>query len=280
MLGRVAVVTDSTACLPDELVREFGISVVQVQLHVGDRTDDEARIDNDDVLDAMRGGVAVSTSPPDVNAFFWTYQQAITSGAEAIVSVHLSGRMSATVEAAREAGGYVRVPVHVLDSQTTGMSLGYAALGAARVSAAGGNPRRVIAAAEHRFTTSAELVYVDTLEFLRRGGRIGAASALLGTALSIKPLLTVRSGEVAPLAKVRSTKRAIERMLDLAVERAASHEVDLAVTRFGQDDRAKDVCLRLRERLPHAREPLLVESSAVIGAHCGPGAFSITVSNV
>lgn len=279
MQGGVAVVTDSTACLPESLARQHGISVIQVQLHVGEHTDDEARVPDDMVLRAMRNGTPVSTSPPDANAFFWAYQEAIAAGAEALVSLHISGRMSATVDAAREAAGHVRAPVHVIDSQTTGMSLGFAVLTAARVAGAGGNARRVITAVEQRLSFSSELVYVDTLEFLRRGGRIGAASALLGTALSIKPLLTVRDGEVAPLAKVRSTKRALTRMVDLAAERAGSNDVDLAVTQFGADTQAQWVHERLATRLPSARPPLLVAGSAVIGAHAGPGAFSITVSN-
>lgn len=277
--GRVAVVTDSTACLPADLARQLGITVVPVQLHVGEHIDDEVRIPDEQVIAAMRAGTPVATSPPDVNAFFWAYQQAITSGAEAVVSLHLSGRMSATVDAARAAAGHVRAPVHAIDSRTVGMSLGFAVLSAARVSGAGGNARRVIAAAEQRLAHSSELVYVDTLEFLRRGGRIGAASALLGTALSIKPLLTVRDGEAAPLARVRSTKRALNRMLELAVERSQNDNVDLAVTQFGADDQARWVHQQLTEWMPRARQPLLVDGSAVIGAHAGPGAFSITVSN-
>ncbi|TCP52108.1 DegV family protein with EDD domain [Tamaricihabitans halophyticus] len=274
----VAVVTDSTACLPAELADELGIAVVQVQLKMGDLVNDEARVPIPEVIEAMRAGTPVSTTPPDPNAFFWTYQQAASTGADAIVSLQISGRMSATVDAARQAAEHVSVPVHVVDSRTTGMSLGFAALSAARVSGAGGNARRVITAAEDRLAGSTELLYVDTLEYLRKGGRIGAARALLGSALSIKPLLTVQDGEVAPLARARGTKRAINRMLELATERAGGARTDLAITSFGADEQAELVRDRLSERIAGANAPRVVACSTVIGAHCGPGAFSITVS--
>ncbi|GAA1968126.1 DegV family protein [Amycolatopsis minnesotensis] len=275
----VAVVTDSTACLPGQLVSQWGISVVQVQLHVGSRTDDEHRFERPELVEALRHGTPVSTSPPDPGAFFWAYQDAVSRGATAIVSVHISGRMSATVRAAREAANQVKVPVHVLDSETTGMSLGFAALSAARTAAAGADPRRVIEAAERRYQGSTELIYVDTLEYLRRGGRIGAAAAVLGTALSIKPLLTVTNGEVAPLARVPGTRRALQRLTDLAGQHAGRGPVDVAMVRFGSaDERVDEVANRLRAELPDMRDNMIVEASTIIGAHVGPGALGITVS--
>ncbi|WP_158887440.1 DegV family protein [Amycolatopsis anabasis] len=279
MPSHVAVVTDSTACLPDHLINQWGIKVVQLQLQVGAHVDDEHRFSRPEIIEALRMGKTVATAPPDAGAFFWTYQDAVSAGATAIVSVHISGRMSATAQAAREAAQQVRIPVHVLDSEILGMSLGFAALSAARAAAAGGQARRVIEAAERRYTTSTELIYVDTLEYLRRGGRIGAATKFLGTALSIKPLLTVRDGEVAPVARVPGTRRALAKLADLAVDRAGGQPVDIAVLRFGApDERMEEVTARLKERLPAVRDSLLLEASTIIGAHVGPGAVGITVS--
>ncbi|WP_116046573.1 DegV family protein [Amycolatopsis palatopharyngis] len=274
----VAVITDSTACLPDQLAAQWGISVVQVQIHVNERTDDENRFDRGELIDLLRGGAEVSTSPPDQGAFFWTYQQAVSQGADAIVSLHISGKLSATVEAARAAAQQVRVPVHVLDSSTTGMSLGFAALSAARAAAAGGHPRRVIEAAERRLYGSAELIYVDTLEFLRRGGRIGTAAAMLGTALSLKPLITIRDGEVAPLSRVPGTKRALTKLADLAIEFAGSRPVDIAIASATPSQREMAMVQVFRERIVDLREIVLVQGSAVIGVHTGPGALGITIS--
>src|SRR4030081_3196641 len=194
MSDRVVVATDSTAGIPPELAAQWGITVVQIQLQVGDRFDDENRFDRIALIHALKSGGAVSTAPPDVGAFFWAYQDAVSSGASAIVSMHLSGKMSDTVAAAHEAAPQIQIPVYVVDTATSGMRRGFAAISAARVAAAGAPVRRVLGAADHRYTSSTELIYVDTLEYLRRGGRIGAAQAFLGTALSVKPLLTVQNG--------------------------------------------------------------------------------------
>lgn len=276
MPAHIAVVTDSTSCLPDKLAARWGIGVVQVQLHVGDQTDDEHRFDRNELIAAMKTGHSVATSPPDPGAFFWTYQDAAARGASAIVSLHISGRLSETVQAAREAAQQVRIPVHIIDSGTASMSLGYAAVSAARVAGAGGQLARVLEAAERRVRAATELIYVDTLEYLRRTGRVGAAQSLVGTAFSIKPLLTVRNGEVSPLARVPGTKRAMNRLVDLAVKAAGDQRVDIAVTRFGSDE--TEVVRRLRDRIPGITDVVVGDASTVIGAHVGPGALSITVS--
>ncbi|MEV4600968.1 DegV family protein [Amycolatopsis sp. NPDC049253] len=276
MPAHIAVVTDSTSCLPDKLAARWGIGVVQVQLHVGDQMDDELRFDRNELIAAMKSGHGVTTSPPDPGAFFWTYQDAAARGASAIVSLHISGRLSETVQAAREAAQQVRIPVHIIDSGTASMSLGYAAVSAARVAGAGGQLARVLEAAERRVRAATELIYVDTLEYLRRTGRVGAAQSLVGTAFSIKPLLTVRNGEVSPLARVPGTKRAMNRLVDLAVKAAGDQRVDIAVTRFGSDE--TEVVRRLRDRIPGITDVVVGDASTVIGAHVGPGALSITVS--
>lgn len=276
--NHVAVVTDSTASLPEQLRKQWGVAVIQLQLQVGDHVDEENRFDRGDLVAALSAGERVTTNPPDPGAFFWTYQDAVSAGATAIVSLHISQRMSATLQAAQEAARQVQVPVYTVDSGTTGMSLGFAVLSAARAAAAGGSPERVIEAAQRRFATSSELIYVDTLEYLRRGGRIGGAAALLGTALSIKPLLTVRDGEVAPLARAAGSRRALAKLVDLAAQRAGRLPTDLAISCFRPTDRELSLVQQLRERVANVRELSIVEASTVIGAHVGPGALSITVS--
>ncbi|TNC23363.1 DegV family protein [Amycolatopsis alkalitolerans] len=280
MSPHVAVVTDSTASLSDQLIKQWGIKVIQLQLQVEDRIDDEARFDRDELVESLRLNRQVATAPPDPGAFFWNYQDAVSEGASAIVSVHISSRMSATVQAAQEAARQVRIPVYTLDSGTVGMSLGFAVLSAARAAAAGAHVSRVIEAAERRFTSTSELIYVDTLEYLRRGGRIGAAQAMLGTALSIKPLLTVKSGEVAPLARVPGARRAVNKLVDIAAQRAGSHPSEVAVSCFRPTDRELAVVGQLRQHVQNLRELSIVESSVVVGSHVGPGAMSITVSPV
>jgi DegV family protein with EDD domain len=252
--------------------------VVQQQLRIGDHTDDEARVGDETLIGAMRGRTSVTTAPPDVGAFFWAYQDAIARGAGAIVSMHISSRLSKTCAAAKEAAGKVSVPVHVLDSGTAGMSLGYAVLAAARVAAAGGDRRQVMAVAGVRIARSTELIHVDTLEFLRRGGRIGAAAHLVGTALAMKPLLTVRNGEVSPLDRTIGSERALRKMVDRAVAVAAGRPVDVAVEHFGRDERVALLIDHLHRRVPNIKESMRVSVSAIIAAHVGPGALGVTIS--
>lgn len=276
--GSVAVVTDSTACIPPELAARMGIRVVQQQLRIGDEFDDEARVPGDRIVTALRGKEDVATAAPEPGAFFWAYQDAIAHGATAIVSLHISSRMSRTVAAAKEAAGATRVPVHVLDSGTLGMSLGFAALSAARLARSGADIGQVMAIAGVRIARSTELLHVESLEWLRRGGRIGAAAHLIGSAFAIKPMLTVRHGEVTPLERTLGAERALRRMVDKAVQLADGKPVDIAVEYIGQDKRVPKIMEALRERVTTVRQLMPVSVTSIITAHVGPGAMGITVS--
>jgi DegV family protein with EDD domain len=278
MPGFVAIVTDSTACIPADLAARMGIRVVQQQLRIGDEFDDEARVSGEDISRAMRGRASVTTAPPDPGAFFWAYQDAAVSGASAVVSLHISSRMSQTCQMAKEAAEQTTVPVHVLDSGTLGMSLGFAVLAAARVARSGGVVGQVLAIAGVRIARSTELLHVESLEWLRRGGRIGAAAHLFGSAFAIKPMLTVRRGEVAPLDKTVGGERALRKMVDRAVTVAGGRAVDLAVEHIGADDRVPAVVDALRGRVANLKELLPVSVTSIITAHVGPGAMGITIS--
>jgi DegV family protein with EDD domain len=278
MYRRVAIVTDSTASLPAALTDELGITVAQIQVRIGDRLDDESRITVPAMVDAMRGNLAVTTVPPDPGALYWAYADAGAAGAEAVVSIHVSSRLSGTVDTARNAAKQVRVPVHVVDTRTCGMSLGYAVLAAAEAAARGGDARKVIGAAAHSFRRGSELIYVDTLEYLKRGGRISPAVALLGTAMSMKPLLTMSDGRITPLDKVLGAERALRRMVDIAAKRAGVERVDVAVEHFAAEDRAHDLMRRLRKKIPGARKYMVTQVSSAIGAHVGPGALGVSIS--
>ncbi|HVK23472.1 MAG TPA: DegV family protein [Actinokineospora sp.] len=277
---RVAVVTDSTASLPAELAAQWRLLVVPVQVGIDGHLDDEGRVPHSAVLDALRSGRAVSTEPPAAAALFWAYQQAAADGADAVVSIHVSARQSKTYEHALQAAAQSTIPVHVVDSGTSGMSLGYAAAAAARVAAAGGDPARILATLARRLDTSSELIYVDTLEYLRRGGRIGAAAKLIGGALSLKPLLTMRDGQVAPLEKVIGAARALRRLADTAVSRAEGRDVDVAVEHVGAPEQARALLDAIAPRIPRARAAIITEVSSALAIHLGPGALGITISPV
>jgi DegV family protein with EDD domain len=219
----------------------------------------------------------VQTSRPTPAEFAACYRSALDAGAVGVVSVHLSRELSGTWDAARVAAEEVGADrVRVVDSGAAGMGLGYAVLAAADAAEAGAGGAEVEAAAVDVAARCRMFFSVDTLERLRRGGRIGTAAALFGTALAVKPLLHVAGGRIVPLEKVRTTARAAQRLVELAVKAAGEGPVDLAVHHLGAGARADEVAARLRERLDVARL-LVSEVGAVIGAHVGTGLLAVVV---
>jgi len=276
----VAVVTDSTAYLPPGLVAERRIQVVPLEVRLGDRVGREGvDIDAAAVSRALADRhVTVQTSLPAPADFARTYRAALAAGAAEVVSVHLSRELSGTWDAARLAAQEVGPErVRVVDSRATAMGLGFAVLAAADASDGGADGAAVEAAAADVAARCRVFFCVDTLDRLRRGGRIGAAAALVGGALAVKPLLHVAQGRIVPLEKVRTTGRAAQRMLDLAVHAAGEGPADVAVHHLGAAERAEELAARLRERLPRVVRLLVSEVGAVIGAHTGTGLLGIVV---
>lgn len=278
--GPTAIVTDSTAYLPPGVAEERGVRIVPLEVRLGSRTGREG-IDIDAA--ALAAALAdhrldVQTSRPTPAQFADCYRQALDAGAASVVSVHLSRELSGTWEAARIAADEVGPDrVRVVDSRAAAMGLGYAVLAAADAADAGASGADVEAAAAAVAARCRVFFSVETLDRLRRGGRIGAAAALLGTALAVKPLLHVVQGRIVPLEKVRTTARAAQRLVDLAVRAAGDGPVDLAVHHLGASARAEEVAARLRERVPRIARLLVSEVGAVIGAHVGLGVLGVVV---
>jgi DegV family protein with EDD domain len=279
----VAVVTDSTASLPPEVADKRGIVVVPLQVVIGASVYDEGSdgATPELVAAALKEFRPVSTSRPTPSAMLEVYEQAARDGATEIVSVHLSGDMSGTFESAQLAAREASVHVTPVDSRQVGVATGYAALSAADVLDAGGTAAEAADAARARAAASRSLFYVDTLEYLRRGGRIGAASAFIGGALAVKPLLQIADGRVATLERVRTSGRALARLADLAVEAAGDARVDVCVAHLASPDRAAQLTEQLAQRLApnlEGREVWCGELGAVIGAHVGPGMLAVCVA--
>ncbi len=278
MAARVQVVTDSTAGLSTHELLRHPLTVVPLQVVIGGTSYDDGATSADAVAEALKTFTPVSTSRPSPHTFAETYAACAANGAEAVVSIHLSGDMSGTFEAAMIGAKESPIPVHVVDSRSLGMGLGFPVLAAAAAAAAGEDAITVEAAARARMKSISSYFYVDTLEYLRRGGRIGAAQALLGTALAVKPLLTISGGRIVPLEKVRTSSRAIARLADIAVQRAGDTPVQIAVHHLANLEKAQTLADDLATRLPHADEIVLREVGAVIGAHVGPGLLAVVVS--
>ncbi|HJQ00206.1 MAG TPA: DegV family protein [Jatrophihabitans sp.] len=280
---RVVVVTDSTSYLPMGLADELEVRVVALQVRLGERTGLEGvDVSPADVTAALRGRTAVTTSRPTAAEFVEVYRTALDGGAAAVVSLHLSAELSGTCDSARlaaaEFGTGTQAPVRVIDSRSAGMALGFGVLAAARQAAAGADPDAVERRAREVLDHTKALFYVDSLEWLYRGGRIGAAAARFGTALSMKPLLHLSEGRIVPLEKVRTSSKAIARLVQLTVAAAGSDPVDVAVQHLAAPERAADLAGKLRKAVPNLRELYESEVGAAVGAHVGPGLLGSVVS--
>ncbi|GGU41123.1 DegV family protein [Streptomyces lavendofoliae] len=279
MSRHVAIVTDSTAYLPPQTMERHGITAVPLTVVLGDQALEEGtEISARSLALALQKRRSVTTSRPGPEVFAEAYRAAAGRGATAIVSLHLSAEFSGTYDAALLAAKEATVPVRVVDTGMVAMALGFCALAAAEAAETGGSPDEVVAAAEKRAAGTSAYFYVDTLEYLRRGGRIGAAQALLGSALAVKPLLELEGGRIELREKVRTASKAIARLEEIAAERAGASPVDIAVHHLAASDRAGALADRLRARVPGLAELHVSEVGAVIGAHTGPGLLGVVVS--
>lgn len=292
----VAVLTDSTASVSATTAQELGIGVVPLRLLLGgaDQPDDE--LTRAELADALRSGAPATTSQPPPAALVSAMEAALDDGARTLVSLHLSAELSGTVAAARAAAAEVSerrgVPVHVLDTRTVAGGLGFAVVAAARQAAAGAGVERVLAHARETAARSQVFFAVPELQYLARGGRIGPARAFAGSALGVRPILSIRAGQLAVLETARGLARAHRRVVELAVRaaggpgapppRGAGGPVQLAVHHFAAAEAAAGVDRALRERLAEsgAQVTRIVHSevSAVIAAHTGPGVIGVAVA--
>jgi DegV family protein with EDD domain len=276
----VRVVTDSTACLPDDAARAAGVVVVPLRVLAGEEVRREGiDVGPDEVARMISAGERLTTSQPPPVDLLDAYRAAAAAGARAVVSVHLSGELSGTVGAAEHAGQRAMLPVRVVDTRTVAMALGFAAIQAARCAAAGYDAAHVAGRALQVARSSETVFLVDSLDHLRRGGRLSAPAAALGTALGVRPILGVRDGAIELLQRVRTRAAATERLVERAVRHAQGLErPGVAVHHLGAPDRAEAVATTLGMRL--GVDVVVTPVSAVLGAHAGPGALAVSVAEL
>jgi len=275
MMSRTLLVTDSTSYLPEGWAAEHGVTVVPVQVIINGRSFDETDTSQArDVVEALIAMEPVTTSRPSPQRFTDVFESAATAGFDHVLVVTLSAALSGTWESASLAAQGAAVPVTVIDSQQIAMGMGWKVIAAARCRDAGGSPDEIASAV--RDTHVHTYFSVHTLEYLRRGGRVGNLSARLGAALQVKPILTLIDGRVEALEKVRTDARAMNRLEELALEAATGADVQIAVQHVGAPERAQALAEALRVKLPHAQ---IVECpvGGVIGAHTGPGMVAVIV---
>lgn len=270
----VAVVTDSTASLPPAA----GVAVVPLTVLVdGVPHREGVEAGPADLVAALRSGARVTTSQPGPADFAAAYGRLAARGATQIVSVHLSADLSGTAASAEAAALDSPVPVTVVDSRTVAGALGRAALAAAAVAGTGADAR-VVAEAARTVAAGARVWFaVDTLEHLRAGGRLGPLTAALGTALGVRPVLGVNQGRLGVVEKVRTSRRARERVVDLALADAAGRVAPVVVVQhLGDPTAAQEAVARLADGGVTAE---VWQVSAVIGAHTGPGVLAVVVAD-
>ncbi len=283
--ARIAVVTDSAAGFPPawlepggaaQAIRVLGLPVlVGTDILTGEHDDVAAPL-----MLALAAGSDVRTSRPSPGQFDRTYGELADQGFDGVVSVHLSGLLSGTVDAARMAAARAALPVEVIDTRTAGMAQGRAALAALDAVKSGAELQSAAAAAAMTARASSLYFYVPSMEQLRRGGRITAAVGWLGTLLSVRVILHVRSGALVPLERMRSAERGLQRLEELVVADAAGRSggVDLTVHHFGNEDEGLALARRL-ETVTGAASVSTAPCPAVLAAHAGLGVVAVTVSS-
>lgn len=277
------MLTDSTSSLAAAVANRAGVVIIPLNVIIDGRSRPETEVDPRLVAAALRDGKPVTTSRPSPQAFAATYDGLAARGYEAVVSVHISAKISGTYEAAQTAAQGASLHVTVVDSRSLGMVTGFAALSGAECARAGESADDVAAAVRSRSELSTVYFCVDNLEYLRRSGRINAGAAWIGSALSVKPLLTITDGEIRPYERVRTISRALARLEELgegALGQAAGRTsaVDIAVHHLDRRDAAERLAASLTSRRRTSGEVMVSEVSAVLGAHVGPGTVGVVIA--
>jgi DegV family protein with EDD domain len=279
-MSAVAVVTDTTQYLPRDVIERHGLHLVSLYVNWDGRIDRESDLaDYDEYYEFLRsGGDLPSTSQPSVGDFLAVYEPLVERGDE-ILSIHLSGGISGTVRAAEQARdllierGMAAERMVVIDSLTGCAGHGFMSISATNAVAAGADLAGAVAAARAMRENLKIIVMVDTLEYLRRGGRIGSAQAWIGSTLKIKPILTFEE-EVTPVERVRTRKRAVARLVDFARQRHGEGADGWVVQHIRDPESAAEMVEACKPIF--GREPEFVsELGAVLGAHAGPGMIGV-----
>ncbi|HVR31494.1 MAG TPA: DegV family protein [Acidimicrobiia bacterium] len=275
----IRVVTDSAADLPADIRERLGVTIVPLSVRFGDETfTDGVDLDAATFWSRLDVGSALpETAAPSAGAFMDAFDALAEDGADGIVVVSLSSRLSATHQSAVIAAENVssRVPVRVVDSRTVSMALGLTVMAAAEAAAAGADLSGVAAAATDATDRVDIVVALDTLEFLKRGGRVGGAQALIGGLLDVKPLITVEDGVVAAAGRVRTRSKARAAIIELATANSdASH---MAVI-HGRADDIDEVATTIRDLV--GDHVFVAELGPVVGTHAGPGTIGVAYQRV
>jgi len=276
-MAKVAIITDSTAYIPKDVVEKYQIQVIPLHLHWGEET----YLDGVDIqphefyAKLKQSNINPTTSQPTPAAFKDVFEKLLNSDKD-IINILLSSKLSGTVDSAVQAKTFFPdAPIEIIDSQSTAMAMGFQVLTVARAAADGADLAECKALAEEALKHTGVVFAVDTLEFLHRGGRIGGGARFLGTALKMKPILELRDGRVESVERVRTRKKSLDRLVELIEERTGGHTpIRLAALNAASPDDARWLMEQTSQRL-NPTEMVFSEVSPVIGTHAGPGTVAV-----
>ncbi|HBY98429.1 MAG: DegV family protein [Ardenticatenaceae bacterium] len=280
-MTRPVIVTDSTADLTPEEIREYGIIVVPLNIHFGSRVyQDGVDLDREEFFELLEESPSrPATSSPSVATFQETYEDACDQ-TDQVISIHISAKLSDTIRRARQAADTMlgQCRIMVIDSQSTSVGLGLLVKAAARAAAAGQSTDEIVRMLRGMISHIYLVFFVETLDFLERGGRIGKAQALLGTMLNIKPMLILEEGEIEPLEKVRTRGRALDKLTEFVAEFGAIDSLTI-IHNQSPPEELEELISQIRQARPN--EPDLdirvAHYGPVLAAHVGPDALGIVV---
>lgn len=277
-MSKVALVTDSTAYIPQDLVDQLHISVVPQVLIWGNETfRDGVDIQPDEFYTRLANAkIMPSTSQATPASFKEVFDQLLDDGYQ-VLAVLLSEKLSGTISSACQARELLPgAPIEIVDSMTTAMAMGFHVLAAARAAADGADLARCKAIAEKARQHTGVIFAVDTLEFLHRGGRIGGGARLLGTALNLKPILELVDGRVEAVGRIRTRSKSLHKIVELVEQRIGGRQpVRLATLHAKAAEDAHKVLEEASEKC-HPIEKIFAPVSPVVGTHAGPGTVGIT----
>jgi DegV family protein with EDD domain len=273
----VKIVTDSSADLPDEVVKALGITVIPLYVRFGDEVlRDRVDISEDEFYERLQHDpVHPNTTQPTPQDFVELYQK-VGEGADGIVSIHISSKLSGTCNSALQARETMEAacPIEVVDSEILSMALGLVVIAAATAAKAGESMDKVVAVAKQTMPKIRLLALLDTLEYLQKGGRIGKAKALLGSILNVKPILTLKDGEVVPAGQVRTRAKGMDRLFEFVQSTADIQE--LTVVHSTTPDEAQALAERFGSVFD--KEKIIMSRlGPVLGVHIGPAALIVAI---
>lgn len=275
----IKIVTDSTSYISDEYIKKYDINIVSLNVIINGVSSREVDIKNEVFYEEIRNSKEIpKSSQPIPNEMLNTFKEIVKDG-DSIVGIFLSSKMSGTYSNANMIKDmiledYPDAEIHILDSKTNCMQMGFAVIEAARTASEGKSINEVINAANHVINNSRFLFTPETLEYLKKGGRIGGAAALFGNVLQIKPILTVVNGETSVFKKVRTRKKAIEEIVKTVLEEIESKGLgDIVVHHINCQEDGLKLAKALENKLGKKVE--IQSIGPVIGVHVGPGSIGI-----